>query len=95
MKAMGARNSDVLKLFIIEAGLIGLVGGIIGTALGTGIALGVGSISKEAGFTLNITIEPAIVVFGLLFAFVVGVLSGILQTYQGSKLKPVDALRYE
>ncbi|MBS3169923.1 ABC transporter permease [Candidatus Woesearchaeota archaeon] len=95
MKAIGARNSDVLKLFIIEAGLIGLVGGIIGTALGTGIALGVGSISKEAGFTLNITIEPAIVVFGLLFAFVVGVLSGILPAYQGSKLKPVDALRYE
>lgn len=95
MKAIGARNSDILKLFIIEAGLIGLVGGIIGTALGTGIALGVGSISKEAGFTLNITIEPAIIVFGLLFAFVVGVLSGILPAYQGSKLKPVDALRYE
>lgn len=95
MKAIGARNSDILKLFIIEAGLIGLVGGIIGTALGAGIALAVGSVSQEAGFTLNITIEPTIVVFGLLFAFIVGVLSGILPAYQGSKLKPVDALRYE
>lgn len=95
MKAIGARNSDVLQIFIMEAGLIGLVGGILGTALGVGIAVGIGSVSQEAGFTLQITIEPIIVVFGLLFAFIVGVLSGILPAYQGSKLKPVDALRYE
>ncbi len=95
MKAIGARNSDILKVFLIEAGLIGLVGGILGTALGVGIALAIGSVSQEAGFTLNIVIEPTIVILGLVFAFVVGVLSGILPAYQASKLKPVDALRYE
>lgn len=95
MKSIGARNSDIMKIFLIEAGLIGLVGGILGTALGAGIALAVGSVSQDAGFTLNIVIEPSIVVLGLVFAFVVGVLSGILPAYQASKLKPVDALRYE
>jgi len=95
MKAIGARNSDILKIFLIESGLIGLVGGIFGTILGTGMALIIGQFSKNAGFLLTITIEPFILIFGLLFAFVVGVISGSLPAYQASKLKPVDALRYE
>ena len=95
MKAIGARNSDILQIFLIESGLIGLVGGIFGIALGTGMAVIIGQLSVNAGFLLLINIEPLILIFGLLFAFVVGVLSGILPAYQASKLKPVDALRYE
>ncbi len=95
MKSIGARNSDVLQIFLMEAGMIGLVGGIFGTALGTVIALAVGSFSKSAGFLLIIKIEISVLLLGLLFAFVVGMVSGILPAYQASKLKPVDALRYE
>ncbi len=95
MKAIGARNSDILKIFVIESGLIGLVGGMFGVILGTAMALIIGSISKNSGFLLIIKIEPLILIFGLAFAFFVGVISGILPAYQASKLKPVDALRYE
>ena len=95
MKSIGARNSDVLQIFLMEAGLIGLVGGVFGTALGTAIALIVGSIAKSAGFLLIIKLEFMVLLLGLLFAFVVGMVSGILPAYQASKLKPVDALRYE
>ncbi len=95
MKAIGARNAHILQIFLMESGLIGLVGGVFGTALGTGMALAIGPIAKSAGFTLNITIEPSIVLFGLLFAFILGVLSGVLPAYQASKLKPVDALKYD
>ncbi len=95
MKAIGARNAHILQIFLMESGLIGLVGGVFGTALGTGMALAIGPIAKSAGFTLNITIEPSVVLFGLLFAFILGVLSGILPAYQASKLKPVDALKYD
>jgi len=95
MKAIGARNSDVLEIFLIESGLIGLVGGIFGIVLGTIMALVIGQFSKNAGFLLNINIEPFVLIFGLLFAFIVGVISGMLPAYQGSRLKPVDALRYE
>jgi len=95
MKAIGARNSAILQIFLFESGLIGLGGGIIGVALGTGLALLIGSFSQQAGFLLNIKIEIAVLALGLLFAFVVGVLSGILPAYQASRLKPVDALRYE
>ena len=95
MKSIGARNPDILWIFLIEAGLIGLVGGVFGTALGTTIALIVGSIAKQSGFLLIIKIEASVLLLGLLFAFIVGMLSGILPAYQASKLKPVDALRYE
>lgn len=78
-----------------ESGLIGLVGGAFGTILGTGIAFFIGELSKNAGFLLIIKIELLVLLFGLLFAFFVGVLSGILPAMQASKLKPVDALRYE
>ena len=95
MKAIGARNSSILHIFLIESGLIGLGGGLIGVMLGTGIAFLIGSVSRQAGFLLLIKIEPIILLLGLLFAFIVGILSGILPAYQASRLKPVDALRYE
>lgn len=95
MKAIGAQNKDILTIFLIESGLIGLVGGIIGTILGTSLALAVGPFSKSAGFTLNITIEPLVIILGLLFAFCVGIIAGVLPAWQASRLKPIDALRYE
>lgn len=95
MKAIGARNSDILNIFLVESGLIGFVGGIFGVFLGSVMAVIIGQFSKGAGFTLVIRIEPFVLIFGLLFAFIVGIISGILPAYQASKLKPVDALRYE
>ena len=95
MKAIGARNQDILEIFLMESGLIGLVGGVLGTALGTGIALAIGPLSKHAGFLLIINIEVSVLLFGLAFAFILGGLSGILPAWQASKLKPVEALRYE
>lgn len=95
MKAIGARNADILWIFLIESGMIGLVGGLLGTVLGTGMALAIGSFSKNAGFLLIINIEMMVLLFGLLFALVVGIVSGVLPAYQASKLRPVDALRYE
>lgn len=95
MKAIGAKNKDILTIFLIESGFIGLVGGIMGVILGSALALVVGPFSKSAGFTLNITIEPLVILLGLAFAFIVGIIAGILPAWQASKLKPIDALRYE
>src|SRR3989338_643021 len=95
MKAIGAKNSDIFQIFLIESGLIGLKIGLFGTILGSVIALTIGEFSKNAGFLLNIKIEILVLVFGLAFAFVIGIFSGILPAVQAAKLKPVDALRYE
>jgi len=95
MKSIGARNFDILSIFLIESGLMGLVGGFFGVIIGTLISLGIGKFSTEAGFKLLVKINPQLMLFGLGFAFVVGMISGSLPARQASKLKPVDALRHE
>ncbi|MBU2633897.1 MAG: ABC transporter permease [Nanoarchaeota archaeon] len=96
MKSVGAKNSDILMVFLVESGLIGLIGGIFGVLIGTGMALAVGYIADQAGFgLLKIVIDYQVLFFGLAFAFILGMASGVLPAYRASKLKPVDALRYE
>ncbi len=94
MKAVGATNKDITTLFLLEAGFIGLVGGIIGVGVGFLIAQGIGVAAEQSGFgILEISLDPSLVVFGLAFAIVVGMLSGYLPARQAANLKPVDALR--
>ncbi|MBI2105426.1 ABC transporter permease [Candidatus Woesearchaeota archaeon] len=95
MKSIGARNFDILLIFLIESGLMGLVGGFFGVLLGTGISLAIGEFSTQAGFKLLVDVNPGLMLFGLFFAFIVGMISGSLPARQASKLKPVDALRHE
>ena len=95
MKSIGAKNSSILLIFLLESGLMGLVGGIFGVALGTMISYGISEFSTQAGFKILFEINFPLILFGLLFAFLVGTISGVLPARQASKLKPVDALRYE
>ncbi|HEX55199.1 MAG: ABC transporter permease [Candidatus Altiarchaeales archaeon] len=95
MKAIGARNSDILTIFLIESGLLGLAGGIIGTLLGLAISKSVELIAAEYGleiFRAYISIELIIGALG--FSFIVGCISGFLPARRASKMNPVDALRY-
>jgi putative ABC transport system permease protein len=97
MKAVGAKNSDILIIFLFESGLIGLIGGIIGTLLGLGISKTVEIIAIN---TLHTNLLQAAVPFYLVggclsFAFLIGAVSGTIPALIASKLKPVDALRYE
>ena len=94
MKAVGATNNEITAMFLIEAGLMGLVGGIIGVMFGFLIASMIGFAIAQAGFTfLEITVEPWLVLFGLAFALIVGMLSGFFPARQAARLKPVEALR--
>ncbi len=96
MKSIGAKNSDILIIFLIESGAIGLLGGLVGALLGLGMAYFVGFIAATAGFELlKVQFNLNVFIFSLAFAFFVGVISGIVPAYRASKLKPVDALRYE
>lgn len=95
MKSIGATNNDIMKIFLFESGIMGLLGGILGVAFGSAIAIAVGEIAKQQGFQLlKIIIDWKLLVFGMLFAFVVGALSGYFPAKQASKLNPVDSLRY-
>ncbi len=97
MKAIGAKNSDILTLFLFESGLLGTFGGLIGIAIGIGLAKGAQYITSAAlgSDLLQASLSPLIIFGALAFSFVIGSLSGILPALQASHLKPVDALRYE
>ena len=97
MKAIGAKNSDVLYIFVIESGILGLVGGAIGIFFGIGVGKIIEYIAvNQLGINLLKVVFPWYLIVGcLLFAFVIGSLSGLLPARQGSKLKPADTLRHE
>ncbi|MBS3168746.1 ABC transporter permease [Candidatus Woesearchaeota archaeon] len=96
MKAVGARNSHILSLFLLESSIIGLIGGIIGVSIGIIISLLIDSIIISLGYTfIIIKVDPELVIGCLLFAIIIGTISGLLPSYRASKLQIVDALRYE
>jgi len=95
MKAIGAKNSDILTLFLIESGLLGAIGGIVGAAAGLGLAYsaanGANSFFGERLFAIQFS--PFLFFGAISFSFFVGILSGVLPAYQASRLNPVEALR--
>ena len=96
MKAIGARNSDILFIFVFESGFLGVVGGLVGVGIGYLIASTGGRIAAAAGFASLQPIFPWFLTVGsLLFSFAVGAFAGILPALNAAKLNPVDSLRYE
>ena len=94
MKAIGATNMEIVTIFLIEAGLIGFVGGVIGIMVGLGIAYLIGFAAAQAGFSiLKISMDFQLIAFALAFATIVGAVSGYFPARHAAKLKPVDALR--
>lgn len=97
MKSIGATNKDVMMIFLLESGMYGLVGGVVGVVSGSLLSL---IVAKVASFALGIDYFRAsitwwLVVGALLFSFIVGCVSGVLPAKQAASLKPADALRYE
>jgi len=95
MKAIGAKNKDILYIFLIESALLGLVGGIIGAILGLALAFGVSSAASSAlgGLSLEVQFSLPLILIAIGFSLVIGILSGIIPAYQASRLNPVEALR--
>ncbi|MEK6861613.1 MAG: FtsX-like permease family protein, partial [Nanoarchaeota archaeon] len=97
MKAIGAQNKDILALFLIESGTLGLIGGVLGILFGFTITQTIEYIAiNQLSTTLLATATPLWLILGsLAFAFFVGAVSGFLPAWQATKIKPVEALRYE
>ncbi|MFH1358654.1 MAG: ABC transporter permease [archaeon] len=95
MKAIGAKNSDILSIFVIESGLMGFVGGVIGVLIGTLLSLGAAGAANSffGNEIIRVNISILFIVSMVIFSFLIGVFSGLIPSYQASKLKPVDALR--
>ena len=100
MKAIGAKNRDILLLFLFNSGMLGLVGGILGVAGGVIISILLPYFGVSLGFGpgrggLQTVINPTLLIFSLVFSIAIGMVSGAFPAYRASKLKPVESLRYE
>ncbi len=89
-KAMGARRSDVMMQFLIEAVLLALTGGLLGVLLGIAVAKGV-----TFAVGMPSVIKLWAVVAGLLVSASVGVFFGVYPAQRAAKLEPIAALRFE
>jgi putative ABC transport system permease protein len=102
LKAVGASPGDIRRLFVAEAALIGLVGGVVGTVLGWLLGLGLNEaflaylrwqeIPMEGTFFV---VTGWLVALALTFATVVGLLAGLYPAARAARLDPLEALRYE
>ena len=102
MKAVGATNKDVLSIFLGEAAGIGFIGGIGGVLIGWGgswllnMVAGTFMPSNPYGGTQLATSTPIwLPAFALVFATLVGVISGLYPSLRAATLVPVNALKYE
>ncbi|HDL84834.1 MAG TPA: ABC transporter permease, partial [Candidatus Acetothermia bacterium] len=96
MKAVGAKNSHILTIFLIESGLMGLVGGVVGTLLGLGLsAVASTFIGRFFGVHMAVVASPSLILITLAGSFSLGAFAGLWPAWRASRLPVVDALRYE
>jgi putative ABC transport system permease protein len=101
LKALGAADSDVQRLFFVEAGVMGFFGGIFGVAfgwlLGRAITFGTNVYLKRQNLNpIDLSSVPWwLVILALVFAVAVSLIAGLYPASRAAKLNPVDALRYE
>ena len=101
LKALGAADGDVKQLFFVEAGVMGLTGGVLGVLLGwmIGQALTLATniyLKRQELPGVQISSVPLWLIAGAIgFAVLVSLIAGLYPASRAAKLNPVDALRYE
>jgi putative ABC transport system permease protein len=102
LKAMGASSREIRQMFMLEAGFIGLIGGVFGLLLGWLIGLGLNQVIpiylryrelpvRGDYFVVSLTLAAGVI----LFATFIGLVAGLLPAHRAANLDPLEALRHE
>ena len=101
LKALGMKSRTVLTIFLGESVIIGLIGAVVGIISGwilanvTARILGSGVFGGGGGFKITPLLTPEVLVGALAFGVGISVIFALYPAWRASKLKPVEALRYE
>ena len=90
-KATGAQNSDIIVLFLVQAVVLTLIGGVIGVA----IAAGGSALITRLVDGLSVIVRPENVVLAVSISAAIGIFFGVYPASRAARLNPIDALRYE
>ena len=94
MKAIGAKNSEIFLQFLIEAGMLGLVGGIAGILVGSALSyFGTVGIASFLGTEVMPDINIILILVTLFASFLIGATSGIIPAIKAAKQNPVEVIR--
>ncbi len=93
-RAIGGSRGRIIRALVAEAGLIGLIGGLIGLALGAIVVLLANEMGRSSG-TVLFDLTPGTAVFAVAFSTILGIVAGIVPAWSAARLDPVAALRYE
>jgi len=94
-KAVGASNGAILKQFLLEAGVLTSLGGIIGIIAGIIIAYLIALLMQALGYDWAFVVSLISVVSAIGVSVLTGVIFGLYPAFKAAKLNPIDALRYE
>jgi putative ABC transport system permease protein len=93
-KAVGAKNRNIMIEYLTEAGIIGLLGGVIGLTLGWLLILAVNSSMEKIGDKIFL-LTPRLAISAVIFSIIIGVIAGIYPAYHAVRLSIVKSLREE
>jgi putative ABC transport system permease protein len=93
-RAIGATRRRIIRELMLEAGVIGAIGGLLGVALGALVVVLVNEAGRSSG-TVLFELTTGTAVFAFAFSTILGVIAGIVPAWSAARLDPVAALRYE
>ena len=94
-KAVGATNRAVMNQFLLEAGALTFLGGILGIIIGIIISYLISLVMKYLGYDWAFVVSITSVLLSIGVSILTGVIFGLYPALKASKLNPIDALRYE
>ena len=92
-RAIGGSRARVIRELVSEAGLIGLLGGLLGLGLGAVVVYLANELGRGSGMILFL-LTPQTAIFAVLFSTILGVVAGMIPAWNAARLDPVAALRY-
>src|SRR5713226_8361084 len=93
LKTAGYRRKDLYLLFGLEAGLLGLVGGVIGAAAATGVSYIVRALMQNIGITVPFLLNPWTIVGGVAIGLVTALIFGLMPIVQAANIRPLNVIR--
>jgi putative ABC transport system permease protein len=93
-RAIGGSRGRIIRELVVEAGVIGFIGGLIGLGLGALVVVLGNEVGRDSG-TVLFDLTPGTAIFAVAFSTGLGILAGIIPAWSAARLDPVAALRYE